>query len=162
MQSRRAIFLGLAGFLAACAGKFKTYNGPRVTSVVVKKSNRRMYLMSGRSVLRHYPVELGHQPVGHKQFRGDGKTPEGLYLIDRRNPNSRYHLSLGVSYPNGRDRAFARQHGQSPGGDIFIHGTPHSEREKRDWTAGCIAVANHEVEEIWAMVQNGTPILITA
>jgi hypothetical protein len=103
----------------------------------------------------------GFAPEGHKQFEGDGKTPEGEYIIDRRNPNSRFHLSIGISYPNAADRAFARSQGKSPGGDIFIHGRgkyPGSNRD--DWTWGCIAVTDREMEDIYAMVRNGTPITI--
>lgn len=123
-----------------------------------------MYLLSGQTVLKSYDFGLGNEPIGHKQFEGDGKTPEGLYYIDRFNPRSRYHLSVGISYPNERDRAFAEQFGLDPGGDIMIHGRgPEGTRlvrQKRDWTAGCITVSDDEVEDIFAMLRLGVPVMI--
>lgn len=151
-------FLGLVS--CSKPSKFVAYNGPDITSIVVQKENRRMFLMNGNSVVKAYDFELGFTPVGQKQFEGDGKTPEGTYRISHRNPRSAYHLSLGISYPNTRDAEFARSQGKKPGGDIFIHGTPKSELGKDDWTAGCIAVTNEEIEEIYAMVKDGTPIFI--
>lgn len=151
--------------LASCApSKFKNYNGPPVTQIVVNKGARQMLLLSGNKIIKSYNFGLGNEPVGHKQFSGDGKTPEGDYFIDRRNPNSRYHLSIGVSYPNPADSAYAASLGQHAGGDIFIHGQAAEGRAlsrlKRDWTAGCIAVTDAEIEDIYAMVQDGTPIRI--
>ncbi|NEX48062.1 L,D-transpeptidase family protein [Pseudotabrizicola algicola] len=148
--------------LAACGNqsKFKTYNGPEVTSVQVHKGARKMYLLHHERVLKTYDIALGFNPVGHKQFEGDGRTPEGTYIIDRRNPNSEFHLSIGISYPNQADREYARNLGKSPGGDIFIHGGPKKKVSRRDWTAGCIAVTDKEMERIYAMVKNGTPIHI--
>lgn len=108
--SRRALSLLPFALLAACGApetKFKSYDGPPVTQIVVNKGERRMYLMSGRTVLKAYDVGLGNEPVGTKRFEGDGKTPEGVYFIDRFNLNSAYHLSLGVSYPNNLDTAYA-------------------------------------------------------
>ena len=98
--------------------------------------------------------------MGTKQVRGDGKTPEGRYFIDRRNPNSNFHLSLGINYPNAQDLALARKMGKDPGGDIFIHGGPRvfKDKNKADWTFGCISVSNREMEDIYAMVQTGTPV----
>lgn len=160
----RVLFLVLAAALAltsAGCSKFRTYDGPEVTRIVVQKSSREMYLMHHETVLRSYRVDLGFTAEGPKQFEGDGKTPEGRYYIDRRNPNSAFHLSLGISYPNVEDRAFAKANGKSPGGDIFIHGRSTSffaPPRSRDWTAGCIAVSNREMEEIYAMVGLGTPI----
>jgi len=147
--------------LAGCSSKFKTYNGPEVTHVVVNKGARKMYLLHNEDVLKSYNMELGFAPEGHKTRRGDGKTPEGTYVINRRNPNSDFHLSLGISYPNTADRARARAAGVSPGGDIFIHGKPNKKKGTGpDWTAGCISVKNREIERIYAMVKNGTPITI--
>ncbi|MEM6340327.1 MAG: L,D-transpeptidase family protein [Pseudomonadota bacterium] len=165
-MKRRSLLLGgaAAASLGACSSsKFRSYDGPEVTYVVVEKSPRRMYLLHHNSVLRDYDIDLGFAPEGHKQFEGDGRTPEGNYLIDRRNPNSDFHLSIGVSYPNEQDVEFARTMGKSPGGDIFIHG--HSspfKRRRHDWTWGCVAVPNRQMEEIYAMVRNGTPIQINA
>jgi murein L,D-transpeptidase YafK len=159
---RVIVVVALAFGLASCGGsKFKRYNGPPVTFIVVDKSDRKMWLLSGSRVLRDFDIELGGNPVGHKQFEGDLKTPEGTYVIDRRNPNSRYHLSLGISYPNDADRAFAASQNRPPGGDIFIHGRGETPGARRpDWTAGCIAVKDREIEDIYAMVRTGTPIQI--
>lgn len=163
-MKRRTLILGGTALvaLAACSdSKFKRYNGPEVTYVVVNKGARRMYLMHHDRVLEDYKIRLGFAPMGHKEIEGDGRTPEGIYLIDRRNPNSRFHLSLGISYPNQRDRERARAMGKSPGGDIFIHGQRHPLRkDKDDWTWGCISVTNKQMEDVYAMVGNGTPIQI--
>lgn len=156
------LILAVAFGLAACGGggKFRKYYGPEVTSVQVHKSARKMYLLHNGRVLESYDISLGFAPQGHKQFEGDGKTPEGQYLISHRNPRSQYHLSLGISYPNDQDRAYAASKGKQPGGDIFIHGGPPRPVDKHDWTAGCIAVSDEEMEEIYAMVKPGTPIFI--
>ena len=108
---RRELMMSTAALIAlgGCASsKFKKYNGPEVTFVVVNKEDRRMYLFHEDALLRAYDIQLGFAPEGHKEFEGDGKTPEGLYRIDRRNPNSEFHLSLGISYPNATDIAEAR------------------------------------------------------
>jgi murein L,D-transpeptidase YafK len=119
-----------------------------------------MLILRGESVLRIYRVALGRDPAGHKQQEGDGRTPEGNYTIDRRNPNSRYHLSLRISYPNAADRARAAELGVEPGGDIMIHGLKDGQPRNDDWTQGCIAVTDSEMDEIWALVPEGTPIRI--
>lgn len=150
--------------LAACgSSKFKSYNGPAVTKIEVHKSARQMYLLHNGRILKSYNIGLGFAPEGHKQFEGDGRTPEGVYYIDRLNPNSRFHLSVGMSYTNQADREFARAHGKSPGGDIFIHGENGMKNNRgrgRDWTDGCIAVTDKEMEEIYSMVRVGTPIVV--
>lgn len=152
--------------LGSCDGnfltKFKTYGGPEVTKIVVDKASRKMRLFHDDEVLKEYSIDLGFAPKGHKLKEGDGRTPEGSYLIDRRNYNSSYHLSLGISYPNKQDVSRARAAGDVPGHDIFIHGGPKrfADRFKFDWTAGCISVTNSEIEEIYAMVRTGTPVLI--
>lgn len=164
---RRQALLGLSALtiVTACGGdsspKFRHYDGPPVTQIQVFKRKRRMYLLSGNKVLKTYKIGLGGNPVGPKQFEGDGRTPEGGYLIDRQNPDSAYHLSLGISYPDSRDRAAAEALGKEPGGDIFIHGRARKNKGRgKDWTAGCIAVKDREIEEIYAMVRTGTPIII--
>ena len=158
---RLLVLLVLAFGITACGNsKFKTYNGPEVTSVQVHKGARKMYLLHHEKVLKSYDIALGFTPVGHKEFEGDGRTPEGTYIIDRRNPNSDFHLSIGISYPNQADKEYAKSLGKSPGGDIFIHGGPRKPVTRRDWTAGCIAVTDKEMERIYAMVKNGTPIQI--
>ncbi len=123
--TRIALALSVVLALGACSTKFKKYNGPEVTRVVVMKTERKMYLMHHDKVLKSHDIDLGFAPAGHKQFEGDGRTPEGRYRIDRRNPDSSFHLSVGISYPNERDVAVARELGKSPGGDIFIHGQPN-------------------------------------
>jgi murein L,D-transpeptidase YafK len=159
--ARVVLVVAVALGLAACGSKFRTYHGPEVTRIEVWKADRRMTLFHHDESLRTFRIALGFAPVGHKLQEGDGRTPEGWYTIDRRNPNSRFHLSLGISYPNAQDIALARSLGVSPGGDIFIHGRAGQHRGRpRDWTAGCIAVRDHEMEEIFAMVRIGTPILI--
>jgi len=168
--TRRTFTISMLAVLAAC-GKpqeekpnFTRYSGPPVTQVQVVKSQRRMYMFSGKTVVKAYDISLGNMPVGHKQFEGDGKTPEGVYFIDRFNPRSAFHLSVGISYPNEADRAYAASMGRKPGGDIFIHGRGPSGNNlfprQRDWTAGCISVTDEEIEEIYAMLQPGTQIVI--
>lgn len=161
MRRRTFLTLALAGPIVAACSKFKSYDGPEVTQVVVMKKDLKMYLFHHDQVLKAYDISLGFAPEGDKKIEGDGKTPEGHYVIDRRNPNSDFHLSLGISYPNEVDIAEARALGESPGGDIFIHGQPGRFRRKRgNWTAGCISVLNGEMEEIYAMIATGTPITI--
>ncbi len=132
--------------------------------IVVEKALRRMDLLSNGAVVRSYEIALGFAPRGDKQEEGDGKTPEGEYVIEGRNPTSAYHLSLKVSYPDASDRAAAAARGVSPGGDIFIHGAPNwwflPGQPPGDWTRGCIAVTKKEIEEIWRLVPDGTPIEI--
>ena len=157
----RLLFLAFVT-LAALAGcsRFVEYSGPEVTRVVIHKTDRILMLFHNDVVLETYEIELGFAPDGHKLEEGDGRTPEGEYIIDRRNPNSEWYLSIGISYPNAADIAQARERGVSPGGDIFIHGSPRPFRQSTDWTAGCIAVSNAEMRQIYAMVRNGTPITI--
>lgn len=163
MMNRRTFTSAAALFaLTACSNKFRVYNGPAVTSVVVQKRRRKMFLLHNNEVLEQYEFELGLAPTGHKEIEGDGRTPEGAYYIDRKNPNSRFYLSIGISYPNDADRARARAMGKSPGGDIFIHGTPRLSLNRDDWTAGCLAVTDREMEDIYAMVNVGTPIFLYA
>ena len=152
------VTLGLAG--CAPKTKFLKYRGPEVTQVQVHKADRKMYLLHNDKVLKSYDVALGFAPESHKQFEGDGKTPEGRYYITHKNPNSNFHLSLRVSYPNEEDIAYAKAQGKSPGGDIFIHGGPRRPISRRDWTEGCVAVTDKEMEVIYSMVEPGTVIYI--
>jgi murein L,D-transpeptidase YafK len=128
--------------------------------VVVSKQKREMVLLRGENVLRTYRIALGREPVGPKRQEGDGRTPEGRYTIDRRNAKSKYHLSLHISYPDAADVARAREAGVEPGGDIMIHGLRGGVRVEGDWTQGCIAVTDEEMDEIWGLVEDGTPIWI--
>jgi murein L,D-transpeptidase YafK len=141
-------------------------SGAEVTAdrIVVNKAKREMLLLRAGRVMRRYRIGLGQAPAGAKEREGDSKTPEGLYTISGRNPKSAYHLSLRISYPSAADIERARAAGYEPGGDIMIHGLPNGEsatpRHATDWTRGCIAVTDAEMEEIWRLVADGTPIEI--
>ena len=140
--------------------------GERATMLVVDKAARRLSLYRDDRLLKSYDVALGGNPVGTKERQGDSRTPEGRYIIDLKNDASRFHLSLRISYPDDADRARAAAVGVSPGGDIFVHGLPNgygwlgAAHRTRDWTDGCIAVTDTEIEEIWSLVGTGTPIEI--
>lgn len=144
----------------------KIPEGLYIDSIAVHKQTREMLVFSNNRLLKIYRVHLGINPVGRKQVSGDYKTPEGLYHIAYLNAQSLFHLSLGISYPNSSDAANAKRLGKQPGGDIMIHGLPNSdanagpERYQNDWTWGCIAVRNEEVEELFMHVQPGTSIYI--
>jgi murein L,D-transpeptidase YafK len=135
---------------------------PAIDYIRVDKSERVMELWSsGRVAHTISGIQLGDAPVGHKRFQGDERTPEGRYVIDWGNPNSAYHLSLHISYPNAADEAYAASHGRSAGGMIMIHGQPNSlptGRMPGDWTDGCIALANEEIEALYEAVPDGTVI----
>ncbi len=152
--------------LAACAPAPRPLGGsePPVDFLLVDKSDRTLVAYRGGKEVRRYTgLQFGAERFGHKRFEGDERTPEGRYTIDTRNPDSAYHLSLRVSYPDERDRAFAEAQGRSPGGDIFLHGQPNGMpfgRMPGDWTDGCIAFSNAEMEELWRLVPDGTPIEI--
>jgi murein L,D-transpeptidase YafK len=132
--------------------------------VLVLKGQRKLLLMKGNYVLKTYTVSLGGNPVGSKVREGDHKTPEGNYVLDRHNAHSLYHKSIHISYPNADDVARARRLGVPTGGDLYIHGLPNDyqgpTQQLGDWTEGCIAVTNAEIEEIWRVVADGTPIEI--
>jgi murein L,D-transpeptidase YafK len=134
--------------------------------IVVDKTTRVMTLYAKKKVIKSYRIALGGNPVGDKEQEGDSRTPEGRYIIDAKNPKSSFHLSLHISYPSKQDRAAARKRGVSPGGAIMIHGTPEGLAAlygvgiRPDWTAGCIAVTNEEMDEIFKSVRLGTPIII--
>lgn len=140
--------------------------GLKADQIVVYKSKRQLHLLRKGAVFRIYRIALGRRPLGHKLQEGDGRTPEGAYIIDRRNPDSNFHLSLHISYPNMEDRTRSAARGVPPGGAIVLHGLPNGFTAARldhpafDWTNGCIALTNAEIEEIWHMVDDGTPILI--
>ncbi len=135
--------------------------------IVIQKSAHVMSLMRGSQVLRTYKIALGRSPTGPKTKAGDHKTPEGMYSIDGKKPNSKFHLALHISYPSEADRERARQLGVSPGGDIEIHGLQNglgwigSLHRTFDWTDGCVALTNAEIEEVWNLVSVGTPVRIT-
>lgn len=139
---------------------------PRIDRIIVVKSTRTMTLMSGGKIFKTYRVALGTVPMGPKEQHGDHKTPEGDYFVQTKIPNRRFHKALLVSYPNAADRARARKMGVNPGGEIEIHGLGSefgwlgALHRKADWTDGCIAVTNEEIDEIYPLVEVSTPIEI--
>ena len=139
---------------------------PMADKVVVEKENRKLYLMRNGGVFRSFDIALGVAPIGDKEQEGDQKTPEGVYLLDTRNPDSDFFLSIHISYPSSMDRADASQKGYDPGGAIMIHGQPNvpiysvAYYQKEDWTNGCIAVSNSDMIDIWLMTPNNIRIEI--
>jgi murein L,D-transpeptidase YafK len=137
-----------------------------VDLVKVDKSDRIMFLMDGEMVVKQFQISLGASPKGHKQQEGDERTPEGVYTLDYVNENSSYHRSMHISYPNTLDKAIAEKNGVSPGGFIMIHGQRNGFgwlarwTQKRDWTDGCIAITNSEMDDFLELVQVGTKISI--
>jgi murein L,D-transpeptidase YafK len=169
--TRRAVVAGAAAsaFAGAPALATATRAAVPVDLVVVVKRRRLLQLLYRDRVMRTYRVALGSNPVGHKRDRGDGRTPEGLYRIDYKKPESKFNLALHVDYPNARDRAQAAVRGADPGGEIYIHGHPGAASDlayfrmkfsREDWTDGCIALPDAQMSEIYRSVLEGTPILI--
>ena len=164
---RRSLLRGVAALAAS------VWIAPRAVAaplwadrVLVLKAQRRLDLLRNGVAFKSYPIALGPHPRGPKRRAGDGRTPEGVYLIDGCNPYTEFHRELHISYPNAADRARARAAHVNPGGEIYIHGMPlrfgHTDPVKFfvDWTDGCIAVGNIAIEEIWDAVPDGTPIEI--
>jgi len=152
--------------LASCPLLDSQVSRPLVDRLVVYKSERKLVLFSRREKIRSYKIALGGDPVGPKVRQGDHKTPEGIYTLDSRNPNSHFYKAFHISYPNSNDAAAAKRLGVNPGGDIMLHGLPKEyawvgkAHTLHDWTDGCIAVTNEEMDEIWKVVKVGTPIEI--
>ena len=165
MKAFRLAPLGLLLLVGAARAEAPLHL-PDIDYIRVEKSARTMALYAdGRLVHTIEGIQLGDAPVGPKRFEGDERTPEGRYSIDYGNLNSAYHLSLHISYPDASDTAYARARGRSPGGLIFIHGQPNAwpaGRVPGDWTDGCIAVSNDEIEALWDAVLDGATIDITA
>ena len=138
----------------------------KVDLVLVDKSEKKMYLLSNGKVLKEYHVVFGSNPTGHKMQEGDERTPEGRYILDYKNPNSSYYKSIHISYPNKEDKARAKKRGVNPGGMIMIHGQKNGFAwlswlmQRFNWTDGCIAARNSDMDEIWRLVRVGTPIEI--
>lgn len=172
MTTHRALLCGAATvvmLVTAAPDQAVTQSLPSGTladRVVVEKRARTLSVFRGNVLLKTYKVALGPNPRGHKQREGDGRTPEGIYTIDFRKRDSAFHRALHISYPNAADRQSARRRRVSPGGGIMVHGLPNGigamgkAHLLRDWTNGCIAVTNEEIEELWRVVPNGTPIEI--
>lgn len=141
-------------------------NTAQADEVEIFKGERRMDLKREGRVIRSYRVALGFAPERHKEREGDGRTPEGRYAIDARNPKSAFHLSLRVSYPDDKDKAHARSLGVAPGGDIYIHGQPNGWRKffvghpRKDWTTGCVAITDAQMREVWSLVPTGARVMI--
>jgi len=139
---------------------------PKADMVVVEKSEAKLYLKKGNKVIKEYHVAFGTNPKGHKQKKGDERTPEGMYLLDYKNSDSTFYKSMHLSYPNEEDKKRAEERGVDPGGSIMIHGQRNGLgwlafiTQWFNWTDGCIAVTNAEMDEIWEAVDVGTPIQI--
>ncbi|MDO4441821.1 MAG: L,D-transpeptidase family protein [Moraxella sp.] len=143
--------------------------GTQIDKLIVYKAKREMHAFYQGKLIKIYPISLGKNPIGHKAFEGDMKTPEGIYTINDRNPNSSYHKNLGISYPNDADIAHAKAHGKSAGGAIKIHGIKNglgdvigANHLLKDWTHGCIAVTNREIDELYVAVVDNAVIEILA
>ena len=154
--------------LGLIAGLLLTACGPQIPPpdrIIVYKSERELALVRDEKIYKVYNIGLGKEPTGHKEQEGDNRTPEGHYFINGRNPKSHYFLSLRISYPDEADIADAQERGVHPGKDIMIHGmkgrgTKKDFMQQGDWTQGCIALTNHEIQELWHVVEDGTPITI--
>jgi len=163
MPIRRVVFsiLVLLFLQPLHAGEF-----PVADKVVVEKAARKLHLVRNGEIFRTFRIALGIRPIGDKQHEGDFRTPEGLYFLDMRNPDSEFFLSIHISYPNREDALSARRNGVDPGGSIMIHGQPNEPSRSeayyrtQDWTNGCIAVSNSDMIDIWLMTANNTPIEI--
>ncbi len=168
-----ALFTMIASYAGAADNNIrarKTYGaqqtnvqtGVYVDQILVEKSKRTLKLIARGKVVKEYRVSLGQNPVGQKTFQGDGRTPEGVYQISAKKPNSQFHRGLKISYPNANDIARARSAGRNPGGSIFIHGGPRNNPNFKgaDWTRGCIGVTDNEIDEIYKYVGTGTQIII--
>lgn len=178
MKALAAVLAGFVIFASGIAdakvatGKRPVFDGftlpehARADRIVVEKEKHLLTLYARGVPLKSYKIALGKNPVGNKQFEGDNRTPEGVYTIDGRRENSQFHRALHISYPNAQDIARAQARGRKPGGSIMIHGLSDyyavigAFHRVRDWTQGCIAVTNPEIEEIWRAVPNGTTIEI--
>lgn len=162
----RILTIALTSLLLFWQGALHANGFPVADLVVVEKADRKLHLIKDGAPIRTFDIALGIRPVGDKEKEGDFKTPEGRYLLDTRNPNSEYFLSIHVSYPNGGDIREARSKGVDPGGAIMIHGQPNEPSRSetyyrtQDWTNGCIAVSNSDMIDIWLMTPDMVPIEI--
>ncbi len=163
MKLRRRLFA--LGLIAITGASFAS-DFPAAEKIIVEKEKRKLHLLKDDEIFRTFEIALGIAPVGDKESEGDFKTPEGVYILDTRNPNSDYFLSIRISYPNHKDVREARAKGVAPGGQIMIHGQPNEPTysaayyRKQDWTNGCIAVSNSDMIDIWLMTPNDIPIEI--
>jgi len=171
MKTKQFIFWTFLLLMAAIAGYYvypeqKLASDVKIDSLVVYKSKRALLAYSKGQLMKTYTISLGKNPIGDKEFEGDKKTPEGVYFINAKNPNSGYYENLGISYPNEQDIAYSKKMGKPAGGDVKIHGLRNGTgfiykfQRWNDWTAGCIALTNPEVEELYNSVDIGTCIEI--
>jgi murein L,D-transpeptidase YafK len=162
----RKLGIAMTSLLLLWQGALQAGGFPVADRVIVEKAARKLHLVQDGLPFRTFDIALGIRPNGDKEFEGDFRTPEGTYLLDARNPNSEYFLSIHVSYPNGQDIREARAKGLDPGGAIMIHGQPNDPTRSeayyrsQDWTNGCIAVSNSDMIDIWLMTASNTPIEI--
>ena len=165
MRDRLHRYLVLFAFLGTPMS-MQASDFPQADMVIIEKGKRELHLLADGEIFRTFPIALGIRPTGDKKHEGDFKTPEGRYLLDARNPNSEFFLSIHISYPDAKDRREAAALGEDPGGAIMIHGQPNvptrSETyyKTQDWTNGCIAVSNSDMIDIWLMTGHNTPIEI--
>jgi murein L,D-transpeptidase YafK len=161
------VLILLVILVSSCSAEDRLPSNAHADRVLVLKKDRTLSLLDHGKVLKKYKIALGRTPIGPKLQSGDHKTPEGTYILDRRSEHSHFYRSLHISYPNADDRTRALKQGVAPGGDIMVHGLPNgfgwigSSHRLRDWTDGCIAVTNEEMDEIWRAVPDGTPIEIS-
>ena len=138
----------------------------KIEKLVVTKSKRTLDVYSAGRIIKTYKISLGRNPIGDKEFEGDKKTPEGHYKINSKNPDSEFHRNLGISYPDQSDIKEAQNRRVEPGGEVKIHGIRNGLgfigkfHRVFDWTAGCVALTDSEIEELYNRVEIGTPIII--
>jgi len=162
----RKLSIALTSLLLLTQGGLQAGGFPVADRVIIEKADRKLHLVKDGEAFRTFEIALGIRPTGDKEFEGDFRTPEGIYLLDIRNPNSEFFLSIHVSYPDGQDVRDARSQGLDQGGAIMIHGQPNTPTRSeayystQDWTNGCIAVSNSDMIDIWLMTANNTPIEI--
>lgn len=164
MFARTASFRFLFVVLVSLLFPIESFSEVHIDKIEVYKAKHELHLIKNGKLYRSYKVALGDSPTGKKHQEGDEKTPEGKYTINGRNAASHYHLSLRISYPDANDIAWAKRHNVKPGGNIMIHGLPNGKgyigmaHRLHDWTDGCIALTDEEIEEVWKLVPDGTPI----
>ena len=160
------LIIAPAGFFIFLHSNNPIDQSAKIDKIIIEKGKRELQVYSNNKWIKTYKISLGRNPVGKKEFQGDQKTPEGKYVINDKNPNSGYHKNLGISYPNEQDIEYAKKKGKDPGGQIKIHGIKNGFgwigklHRLIDWTAGCIAVTNEEIDELYAIVRIGTPVEI--
>jgi len=170
-MKNRLLIISILAIATVGSYKFLYSNNPidksiKIDKIIVEKSKRELQVYSNNKLIKTYKISLGRNSVGKKEFEGDNKTPEGEYVINDKNSNSKYHKNLGISYPNKQDMENAKRLGKNPGGQIKIHGIKNGLgwigklHLLKDWTAGCIAVSNKEIDELYDIIKVGTPIVI--